>query len=259
MIGVVLRTLLVLAIAALVGTAAYVFSSRQPEQYNSTVRLEFGGSLPPELQVIGADFGGGPDVDEEIRISTEAAGLNSFDVARSTARVVPELGLDAGAIAARINAEPSRGTLTIALNATGTSPQRAERLARAYVNEYLSRERVGERRRAKRVQDALETRLAGLKRADARGPIGAALRDQISTLRVFQNVGSGSPRIIERAQASRSPSQPKTVRNVLFGVLFGLVVGIGLVALRTETRARTAASIGRRSGMRAKGEPVQRR
>jgi uncharacterized protein involved in exopolysaccharide biosynthesis len=57
---------------------------------------------------------------------------------------------------------------------------------------------------------------------------------------VLKRVGTGSPEVIESARASSVASEPQTLRNVLFGVIFGLLVGVGLVALRAQSRSRAA-------------------
>jgi uncharacterized protein involved in exopolysaccharide biosynthesis len=51
-------------------------------------------------------------------------------------------------------------------------------------------------------------------------------------------VGSGSPSVAQTASPSDTSTTPKTSRNVLFGALFGLVLGIGIAGLvggRRET------------------------
>lgn len=226
-------------VALLVGGAAYAFSESQEPQYNSTARFAYGALLSPEIRVLGGDFGE-PDVDEDIRIQTEAARLNSFDVARRTATSAPELGYSAGQIDSMVEAAPSRGSLIVALTATADGPEKADRLAQAYSDEYLELLRDRERSRTRTVRRVLEQRLDRLSEGDSEGPLGAALRNQISQVQVLGRVGSGSPQLVEAPRASGVPAEPRTQRNVLFGLLFGLAVGIGLVALRSESRARAA-------------------
>jgi capsular polysaccharide biosynthesis protein len=236
------RVLLVVVVTLLVGAAALAFSEAQDPQYKATARFAYGSLLSPEVRILGGAFGE-PDVDEEIRIATEAARVNSFDVARATANATPELGYTAGQIAARVQAAPTRGTLVVSLTATGSSAENADRLARAYADAYLQLLRDRERSRSGAVKRALRTRLNSLTQADQAGPLGAGIRNQLSQVDVLGRVGSGSPQLIESARASSAPAQPQTRRNVLFGLLFGLAVGVGLVALRSESRTRAAAAV----------------
>jgi hypothetical protein len=98
--------------------------------------------------------------------------------------------------------------------------------------------RTRERRRARTVQRVLRNRYAGLTPAQRRTDTGASLRAQLSALDVLSTVGSGSPEVIERPHASASPQEPQTRRNVIFAAIFGLALGVGLVALRAELRRR---------------------
>lgn len=235
------RGLLIVVVALLVGAAAFAFSESQDPQYQSRAQFGYGALLSPEIRILGGDFGE-PDVEEDVRIATEAARANSFDVARATASAAPELGYTAGQIAANVQAAPTRGSLIVTLTATASSPERADRLAQAYADQYLELLRDRERSRARIVRRALQTRLGSLREGDREGVLGAALRNQISQVDVLGRVGSGSPQLIEDARASVTPAQPRTQRNVLFGLLFGLAVGVGLVALRSESRTRAAAA-----------------
>jgi uncharacterized protein involved in exopolysaccharide biosynthesis len=241
------RAALVVLVAALAGVAAYLFSEGQPKEFVAQSRIAFGRQFSPELQALGGGFAE-PQVDEEIRIATEAEAVRSFDVAEATARLSPELGMTPGEIATRVTAEPVRGSLVVRVTATGETPQQSARLGKAYTDAYQTLRRDREREDAGRVERALETRLDSLPRRELRGPLGATLRTQLTSLEVLRRVGSGSPQVIQQPRASSVAAKPQTRRNVLFGLLFGAVVGIGLVALRTESRSRTLASAGSRIG-----------
>lgn len=252
------RVLLVVVIAALVGAAAYALSERQDVQYEASTRVQFGSLLSPEVGILGGGFGAG-DVDEEVRIATEAVGVNSFDVAQRAAQDVPELGLNAGQIASAVTAEATRGTLIVLVRATASTPQQADRLASAYTEAYLARRRERERRRAAIAEQALQRRLSALSSDDRKGVIGASIRNQIGAVGVLKRVGSGTAQEIEGAHGAASPAEAKTRRNVLFGLLFGLAVGIGLVALRSESRARRAAGADRGAVLHDWGDSAPRR
>ena len=239
-----LSALLVVVLAAVAGAAALAFSNAQPKTYAADVKLSFGRLVSPELQLLGAGFSP-PQVDENVEIQTEGAEVASFDVARATAAAAPDLGLTPGAVSGDVTVTPVRDTLTVTLVARESTPERAARLANVYAQQYLKIRRQREANRAKQAQTVLKRRLSQLRRPDKRGVRGAGLRDQINTLAIMRRLGSGSPQVIEAARAGGSPASPDTLRNVLFGVLFGLVVGIGLVALRIETSRRAGASSAR--------------
>jgi capsular polysaccharide biosynthesis protein len=237
--GLVVRVLLVLVIAALVGVAALELSRRQPTSYQATGSLVFSSQLSPELQVLGAPFTG-PNTDPKTQASTNAQLVKSFDVARIVARRHPELGLDAAAVAGHVSVGEVAGTQLVSVTATGETQRRALDLATVYQDEYVTVTRARQARRAQLVEAELRGRYAALPASAKAATQGATLRAQIATLDMLQRVGSGQVDIAQQPRASADPSQPKTRRNVGFGVLFGLVLGIGLVALRSELRrART--------------------
>jgi uncharacterized protein involved in exopolysaccharide biosynthesis len=233
--GLVIRVLLVLVVAALVGIAALQLSNRQESSYLATSELLFSARTRPEFQVLGATFTGtGGDAD--VRLATDAQLLNSFDIARIVADRHPELELTADQIADRTSAEGVTGTEIVRLNATGPTQEEAVAVAEAYQSGYLSRLRSVQRRRAARVERSVRERYESLSRTERRGQTGTALRTQLGALSVLQDVGSGIPEIVQRPRPSSEPTQPQTGRNTAFGIIFGLLLGIGLVAARDGLR-----------------------
>ena len=252
------NVLLVLGIALSVGVAAWLFSSSQEEQYESSMQLLYGRLVSPELQLLGAQFAE-PDVDEEVRLATEARALDSIDVAEATAKANPRLRMTGAEIASRVNPSPVRGSLVVRLVARAPNAFAATVLVRAYAQEFLRLRRQNERRGALRVEEALRKRFAALSAAEKASLPGVGLRNQIAALALLRRVGTGSPQIIEEPRVASSPVTPNTQRDVVFGVLLGLAVGVGLVALRSGGRGRDAVAAARRAGAIARGEPAQRR
>jgi uncharacterized protein involved in exopolysaccharide biosynthesis len=234
--SIVVRVLLVAVVAAAAALAALLLSNRQDPVYEADMQLLMGASVRPELQILGPPFTG-DGTDNEIRMSTEATLANSHLIAQRTARGdrAPEMSADE--VNDRVTASASGNAQVLRISATGTSRERAEQLLSAYSRAYLATRRMQERQRAEEVADALDQRLDDLSADDAAGPAGAALRNQISALESLQEVGS-EPEVVDPVRGSSEPASPKTERNVLFGLLFGLALGIGLVALRSELERR---------------------
>ncbi len=239
-----IRILLVALIAAIVGLAALVLSHRQEPQYSASTDLLVGSSVRPELAVLGPPFTG-DGTDNTIRMNTVAAVAASHAVAASTARAKPDLGYDAGEVAEHVSVAPLPQSQVLRISATGPSAAKASELVTAYRQQYLNAERNRQRRSARRVQSSVQQRFDDLPRSDQKGTLGASLRNQIAALRELARVGT-LPQIVDPLRASSAPSEPKTSRNVLFGILFGLAVGIGLVALRSELGKRADAPPRRR-------------
>jgi hypothetical protein len=241
--GILVRALLIVVIAAGAGVAAYAFSKQQPHDYTAVLKFAYGRLVAPELAVLSPNLGD-PQIDENVRIQTEAAQLDSFDVAVATSKAAPELGTP-GRIAAAVAVGAVRDTLTIDVTATADTPQKAARLANLYGQQYLVLRRQQVAARSKRVVKGLKARLRGLTRDQRKSLPGASLRDQINVEQTLGRLGTGEPLLFQEARPSFAPRNDQTSRNVLFGLVFGLVVGIGLVALRTETTRRSDASVGR--------------
>jgi capsular polysaccharide biosynthesis protein len=250
--GIAVRVLLVAVVAAGAALAALLLSNRQDPVYEASTQLLIGASVRPELQILGPPFSG-DGTDNEIRMSTEATLANSHLIALRTAREQPELDMDADEVNRRVTATATANTQVLRITATGTSRARAELLLSAYRKEYLALRREQERERAADVVDALEQRLDRLPADEADGPMGAALRNQLNALESLQEVGS-EPEVVDPVRAASEPASPKTRRNVLFGLLFGLALGIGLVALRSEIDRRHPEEQPRGDGVARKRE-----
>jgi uncharacterized protein involved in exopolysaccharide biosynthesis len=196
-----------------------------------------GSSVRPELAILGPPFTG-DGTDNAIRMNTEATVAASHAIAATTAKAKSDLGYDADQVAARVAVVALPQSQVLRISATGPSAAKARELLTAYRDQYLAAELKRQQTSARRVQTAVQQRFDDLPRADQKGTLGAALRNQIAALRELARVGT-LPQIVDPLRASTAPSQPKTGRNVLFGLLFGLAVGIGLVALRSELRKRS--------------------
>lgn len=243
------QALVVLALAVLAAAVAYGYTKSQPRAYDAVAQLGYGRALQPELQALGSAFAE-VEIDEEV-IATEARRVKSYDVASATAEAAPELGYDADAIYGRIAVTANRGAWVINVIARDDTPERAARLGRAYTNAYVALVRARERARMRSIEAALGNRLEELSEASSAGPLGATLRDQMSQAALIRRVGLAGPQVIENARASGAVPNEDTTRNVLFGLLFGLVAGIGLVALRSESGDRGALAAAKRlSGRR---------
>jgi uncharacterized protein involved in exopolysaccharide biosynthesis len=248
--------LLVLAIGLLVGAVAYAVSAQQDKQYESKARLFFNKGAPTALLLLGPEFGQ-PDVEEEVALSTAAIDMNSFDVAERTARDYPILKMTPGAVAANVEASPIRETLIVEVRALTTNGFISARLAEAYVDSYIKVRRERDARQAREVQTALKARLARLPPADRRGPRSEQLRERIAAYNTLIRVGTAGPVVVEHARPSSAAVVPKSGRDALFGALFGLAVGAGLVALRAGGRHRSDVEAARKVSARggAQGPP----
>lgn len=237
-----LRMLLVAVIAAIVGVGALTLSNRQSDTFTADSRLLFSSVTRPELQVLGTAFSR-PQSDPETYTATQAALFKSRSVAEDVHDASPRLG-SADAIYDSVNAAALGATEVVAISAEASTPRKAEDILVAYRQAFIRKGEDVTKRRAGQAADALRSQLRRIpSRQRGRGP-AAALRDQIAALETLREIGSGTPEVVDKVRASATPTAPKTERNTVFGVLFGLVLGIGLLALRAEMKRRQPAAAG---------------
>ena len=234
---ILIRVVLVVVIAAIAGTAAYLFSSRQDDRYQATTRLLFAPATA-ELRAIGF---GAADNEEEREIANKVFEVESFDVARDTAEAIDDPRFTPDVIAEDVTASNERGSDVVTIRALADSPQLAATLATQYRRQFIFREQDQVQSRSKKALESLEDALSDLPLTARRSGRGDTIRSQMGALEVLARTG-GDPVIAEGTKASAKPVEPQTTRNTLFGVLFGALLGIGLVALRGATRSSSPGS-----------------
>lgn len=225
-----IRIALVVLIAVLVGGIAYVLSAAQSKQYDASAQLRFGPAAN-ELQILGV---AGPNEDQNVAIASDVLDVGSFDIARRTAGALHDPRYNPATVASKIAVTRERGSDVVTIRARAGSSQEAAALADTYVKQYIAAGRQRTTARARDARRALQQALTAIPRRVQRGVGGArgdTLRAQIGLLSVFERTGN-PPDIIQGVRAGSNAVVPQTQRNVLFGLLFGAVLGIGLLAAR---------------------------
>ena len=231
--GLLVRVAIVAAVAVLVGGIAYGMSDAQDPRYAATTRLLF-GPPPPELRLIGL----GRESDEEERsLANRVQEVSSFDIARRTASVLGNRDYDADDVANDITVTGERTADVVTISAETDSTGFSEELVGEYRHQFILRQQEIVQVRARTAREALDSSLRQLPPRSQFGFRGDVLRTQIGALKVLERTG-GNPLIIEGIRVFDDPVSPKTDRNTLFGLLFGAILGIGLVSLREATRPR---------------------
>ena len=128
-----------------------------------------------------------------------------------------------------------------------SSPERAAELANVYAETAQSQARADQRRRTLATLQSVTRQLSRLspEAASTAKPGRTCVRRQ-NTLRTLADAGAGSPQIIQPGY----PPEDKTgspVETILLGVLFGLILGVGLALLREQMDRRLHR---RRRGLR---------
>lgn len=222
---------LICACAVVVGLAAFLLSTLQPDRYASTASLLFRQS---ELvgQVTGfADGERFNTVEQEG--ATNVAVVQSRPVAAETARRIGGDN-DLESVQAAIAVEARPNTRVVDVTAEAGTPEQAVRLANTYTEVFVNQRTRQVRGQIREALNRLERELQLLPHAAREGAAGGDLEQRISTLRVLNAVQSANVEPIQRAELADAPTSPRPMRNAVLGLLFGLLLGLGLAALRQQ-------------------------
>jgi capsular exopolysaccharide synthesis family protein len=154
-----------------------------------------------------------------------------------------------------VSVGPVGNTDLIEVKATAGSPRTAANVANAYAAAFIAAQdasSVAELRRRLAVYDNYVKSLPPDQRG---GPRGLALQQKLDSLRISSALQSDSQRpsvqVRQRAEIPRSPSSPKTKRNVVLGVLLGGALGLALAAIleRLDRRIKSVDELERVYGL----------
>jgi len=228
------RSLIVVVITLIAAALAGAFSHAQKVHKVATASLVF-GQPRPDMQVVASGFSAG-DQSSQLVPSTNAALVGSDDIARATAG---KLNMSPSEVRSSVSVSSVQSSQIVEVKASRPASAEAAQLANTYANEYVSRARAEQRGRALTVLQSLHAQLASARRVTTtRNSLGVKsaaaadqLRSQIAAETALARVGSGSPAIASTASPTDVATAPRTTRNVVFGALFGLVLGIGIASL----------------------------
>ena len=233
------RVLIVLVITVIAVALAYAFSHGQQQRKVATASLVF-GQPRPDMQVVANGFTTG-DQSSQLVPNTNASLVSADDIARATA---DKLGMSTSDVRNDVSVSAQQNSDIVEVKASRRTAAEAAQLANTYVNTYVNRARDVERSRAQTVLQSLKAQLKSVRATttttNSLGTSSSAAADQlrgaIAAESALARVGSGSPSVSQTASPTDTSSSPKTTRNVLFGALFGLVLGIGIAGLAGGSR-----------------------
>ncbi len=241
------RVWVIVACTLLVFLAAVVYVKVAPRTYQAQAQLEVqaagtGDAVLSALPVLHQT--GDPTED----VLTAASLVTTQPVA---AAVVQSLGLKmspADALA-DVQANPVGQAGLVAVQATASSPQLAQRLANAFVEKTVALSTARMHAAIRHALPTVKAQLAAVPAPQKYGPgsLGAQL-DELQQL-LLQN----DPTLVSAAPAGlpTAPSSPKTKLSLVAGLIAGLLVGIGAAFLfhAVDPRLRREEQLRERFGM----------
>ena len=223
-------------VTLLAGGAAAAFAYLNRDTYESTSKLLFDQTIGPALSALGLPPVG-QDADNLARNNVEVVG--SRRVAEATAEDLRGRGIDTSAdqVADDVAVTGTKDTDVVEVSAEADSAQGAALLANTYSATAVGLVDEEQRALAREALQEVRRQFEELPRSQRRDALGREISDDIVTLRTLVRAGTGSPRVIQPAYAPRSESG-SPVQAILLGLLFGVILGVGLALIREQSDRR---------------------
>jgi capsular exopolysaccharide synthesis family protein len=219
------RKLIILTALIAVPLAAFLYSSSQTKEYTASATLLFESEEETGLN-------------EAARFTATIEGLAQLPAV--AAEAAKSLHVDPTALGGvEVGSGNENANLTT-ISATSESPEQAAEIANAYARATVSFQRRSSQAKVKAKISVLEKRIESVTAAEPNSPKIALLQEQLETLEVEEALQTGEISLVQEASPPTSASRPRTKRNVILGLLLGVVLGLGLAALveRLDRRVR---------------------
>jgi Mrp family chromosome partitioning ATPase/capsular polysaccharide biosynthesis protein len=219
---------IVLGLALLIGAFAYYQEQKKEISYVAETQM----LLQPGASAEGLGLGSGGGADNADRVAaTQAILLETRGVAKLVARKLGYKGPPEDLLAAVsvVPSEESSDFITIAANAG--NPVTAAAIANGFAEAFVDSRGRQARAQARLAERNARRELAQLQSQDANPVQRQELQRRIAQFEVLQSYPVKDVKQVERAVPPTVGVGPRPVRNALFGLVLGLVLGAGIAYL----------------------------
>jgi capsular exopolysaccharide synthesis family protein len=219
----------ILACAIAAAGAAYVLSLQQPDKFQATARVLYTDTGT------GGSIGGG---DPARAVDTFVQLASTDDVLTPVAKHLRLTSTDEIRAATSVTADATANLINV--SATGDNADAATQLANGVASGLVDWRESNRRRQLQARIDYLEGQLRSLAGKSSPSELAAAadIRTQLSEQQAQLNVPNPELTLVSLASEPGAPFSPKPLRNAVFGLLAGLVLGFGLGMLRDRLDRR---------------------
>jgi capsular exopolysaccharide synthesis family protein len=240
-----------IAISLAVAVAGAVFiTSRTAKVYEATATFQVSSSQIPNR---GSSDALTSQLAGQGLAATYAALLNDRSFVEGIRPEIAGGDLSISDLQQRLSARAVANTGLLELNATGSSPNDARRLASEAATAFLASIKKNANTRTSDLQSEIESKIADLssqidklarspnanrtnisEQLDSLRGARSALTSQLATVIANAIEAGGSTTLTAPPTASSSPIRPRPLLNLVAGILLGLSVGFGLAWLRVR-------------------------
>lgn len=231
------RMWIAIACAVIVPATAFAYSSMQEKEYSATASLLFRDPGFAQKLFGTSFFTPSSDPDREA-----ATNLRLVSLGVVAGRTADRLGggLTRREVAKSVEAESAGQSNVVAITATAESPRQAARLANTFAEEYIAFRRDADRLKIEETLGIIRSQLAALEPTELTGDRARQLQQQEGQLELLRSLQTGNAELVQPADLPTNPSSPQTTRNVIVGIIAGLMLGLGMAFLvdRFDRRLR---------------------
>lgn len=233
--------LLFLALLIATPVVSYLLEARKIEQYQSSTLMQVNSTLDPGL------FGG--SAPPTASLPAIARLVKTRPLAVGAAKFLKPPPAEPTSLLGQIEAQPDTETGFLTLTATDPNPRRAADIANAFAAALSDN-------RAQVAIERLDLTIANVQKQISRlspddGIGRSQLSDQLQQLRAARASQDANEAVIERAEPSGVPIGRNTGRAIQFGLVIGLLLGLGAVVLaeNADRRVRTPEDLESLTGL----------
>jgi Mrp family chromosome partitioning ATPase/capsular polysaccharide biosynthesis protein len=241
------RKWVLLVCAILVPVLAYVFTARQPAQYEASAQVYLSTEdLASALTGITPQY-----VDQQRLADTQATLAQTPEVAGRAIALARVKGITAYGLLGETSVASQGNTNILIITVVDHNAAWAARLATAYARAFTTYRGQLDSSSIKIARQELATKLSQLQAAgQANSSLAASLRSKDQTLATFEVLQTTRTYVIRTADgAAQIAPQPK--KNAAIGLMIGIVLGLGLIVAieALDTRVRSSKEVGDRLNM----------
>lgn len=230
------RIFIVLAAAVILASAALAYSLQSEKQYTATAKLLFRD--PGFDQKLFGSSILAPSSDPDREAATNVSLVSLDTITQRTKEALRGSPLTQAQIRAKVQVTAEGRSDVVSVHATDPDPAFSATLANTMARQYIEFRRAADRSKITDAVSLVRRQLDALSPEQRTGADGRSANTRIEQLQVLASLQTGNAELVQPAQAPRSPSSPKTIRNTFIAFVLGLLAGVVLALLRDRVDRR---------------------